>query len=70
MYKDPIVEEVRKYRQEWAAKFGYDIGKMAADLRKREGKNGHRVVDLSKETKAKRRRLRPMRKANAVKSKN
>ena len=36
MHKDPIVEEVRQHRHEWAAKFGYDIEAMAADLKRRE----------------------------------
>ena len=36
MYKDPIVAEVRKHRQAWAAKFGYDIDAMVADLKRRE----------------------------------
>lgn len=66
MYKDPIVEEVRKRRQEWAARFGYDIEAMAADLRKREGKNGHRVVDLQKQGK---RRTWRSGKASSVKPK-
>lgn len=68
MYKDPIVEEVRKRRREWAARFGYDIEKMAADLQKREGKDGHRVVDLSKRSKASR-QSRPMRKPTSSKTK-
>ena len=49
MHEDPIVEEVRKHRQEWAAGFGYNIAAMAADLRKREGSGGHRLVDLSRQ---------------------
>jgi hypothetical protein len=46
MYKDPIVEEVRKHRQARAARFGYDIEAMAEDARKRERKSGHRMVNL------------------------
>ncbi len=63
MYKDPIVEEVREGRRKWAAQFGYDIEAMAADLRKREGRDGHRVVDLSKRNRD-RGRLRPPRKGS------
>lgn len=36
MHKDPIVEEVRKYRQQWAAKFNYDLDAMFADLKRSE----------------------------------
>jgi hypothetical protein len=49
MYRDPIVEEVRKHRQQNAAKFGYDIRAIAEDARKRQATSGHPVVDLSRE---------------------
>ncbi len=32
MWKDPIIEEVRKARDAYAAKFDYDIGAMCRDL--------------------------------------
>ena len=35
MHRDPIVEEVRKYREENAAKFGFDVRKIAEDALKR-----------------------------------
>lgn len=57
MHKDPIVEDVRKRRQQWAARFGYNIEAMAADLRKREGQDGHPVVNL--QASAPRRKWRP-----------
>ena len=44
MGKDPVVEEVRKYRREHAAKFGFDIRAIGADARKREKTSGHRIV--------------------------
>ena len=44
MHKDPIVEEVRKHRKEWAAKLGYDINVMSADLRRREAISRKRGV--------------------------
>jgi hypothetical protein len=46
MIDDPIVEEVRKHRQENAAKFGYDVRAIAEDARKREKTSGHRIVNL------------------------
>ena len=46
MKDDPIVAEVRKHRQERAAKFNYDIRAMAEDARSREGKDGRPVVTL------------------------
>jgi hypothetical protein len=44
MYRDPIVEEIRKIRQAHAAKFGFDIRKIVADPKQREGKDGRTVI--------------------------
>ena len=46
MNKDPIVEEVRKGRQEHAARFNYDPDAIARDIRSREGKDNEPVVTL------------------------
>ena len=45
MFDDPIVAEIRKFREEYAASFGYDLGKIVSDLRSRQGKDGRRIVD-------------------------
>ena len=50
---DPIVAEVRKYRDEHARKLNYDLDAICADLMARQQKSGHRLV-----------RLRPMNPAN------
>jgi hypothetical protein len=44
MREDSIVEEVRKFRDEHAAKFGYDIRAIAEDARKRQQQSGWKVV--------------------------
>ena len=73
MYRDPIVEEVRKYREENAAKFGFDVRKIAEDALKRQATSGHRVVDLSGEgdnrptTKPAPKRRQSLRKSRPVK---
>ena len=36
MLADPIVEEVRRVRQEYARQFNYDLHAIAADLRRQE----------------------------------
>ncbi len=36
MWKDPIVEEIRKHRDEYAKKFNYDLSAIFDDLRKKE----------------------------------
>ena len=46
MWKDPIVEEVRKIRQKHAAKFNYDLDAICRDLKQQERKGGRKVVSL------------------------
>jgi hypothetical protein len=46
MQADPIVEEVRRARQEYAARFGYDLRAVAADLREREQRHPERLVSF------------------------
>lgn len=45
MNPDPILAEIRQYRDAHAAKFGYDVRKMAEDIRSREGRDGRKVVN-------------------------
>ena len=44
--RDPIVEEVRKYRKEHTKKFGGDLAAICADLRAVQSASGHEVVCL------------------------
>jgi hypothetical protein len=46
MWNDPIVEEVRKIREEHAARFDYDLKRIFQDIKEREEKSGHKVVSL------------------------
>ena len=46
MKDDPIIAEIRKFREEYAARFNYDIDAMVKDIRSREGKDGRPVVSL------------------------
>jgi hypothetical protein len=46
MEADPIIEEVRRIRQEYARRFGYDLRAIATDLRKREQKHPERLVSF------------------------
>ncbi len=45
--KDPIVEEVRKYRMEHTRKFRGDLSAICDDLRNVQIASGHKVVRLS-----------------------
>ena len=49
--KDPIVDEVRRIRDELAAECGYDVRRIAEASRERQKTCGHKVVDLSKKRK-------------------
>ena len=42
--KDPIVEEVRKYRMEHTQRFGGDLHRICEDLREEEKKYPERLV--------------------------
>jgi hypothetical protein len=41
---DPIVEEIRKYRERYAARFNYDLAAICKDLRERQATCGREVV--------------------------
>ena len=41
---DPIVEEVRRVREEYAAQFDYDVRRIAEDLRRQEEESGREYV--------------------------
>ena len=47
MWRDPIVEEVRAIRAAIAKEYGNDLKALARALRRKEGADGRRVVDLS-----------------------
>jgi hypothetical protein len=41
---DEIVEEVRKIRDNHAAKFNYDISAICADIRQKQAESGRKIV--------------------------
>jgi len=46
MWRDPIVEEIRPLRQQYAAQFNHDLKAICQDLRERQKKSGRKVVTL------------------------
>lgn len=44
MNNDPIVEEVGKFRDEYARKFNYDLDAICADLMEKQTQSGHTLV--------------------------
>ena len=47
MNPDPIVEEVRKNRQELAARYS-DLRALVEDMHRREKTSGHRIISVPK----------------------
>ena len=45
MPKDPIVEEVRRIRQQYAARFNYDLAAIFRDLKERQDSGEFIVVN-------------------------
>jgi hypothetical protein len=48
MWNDPIVEETRKLRDEYARQFKYDLRAILKDLQEKEKKHKERMVSLEK----------------------
>ena len=46
MWKDEIVEEVRRVREEHAAKFNHDLKAILDDARKRQRESGRKTVSF------------------------
>lgn len=48
IWKDEIVEEVRRVREEHAAKFNFDISAICADIRRKQAESGRQIVSFGK----------------------
>ena len=46
MWTDEIVEDVRKVREEYAAKFNHDLEAICRDLKEQEKRSKRKVVSL------------------------
>lgn len=46
MYRDEIVEEIHKHREEYAKSFNYDLNAIFRDLRQKQIAHAHQVVKL------------------------
>lgn len=44
MWKDKIVEQIRKFRDDQAKKFDYDLEAICRDAKERETKSGRKVI--------------------------
>jgi len=52
MINDPIVNEVRRVRDELAKKFNYDVDAIFFDLREKQKKYRNRIVNLRRQQKS------------------
>lgn len=48
MNNDPIIEELRRVREELAAQFNFDIYAIGADLQARQAKEARRIVSFAR----------------------
>jgi hypothetical protein len=44
MWRDPIVQEIHRIRDEHARKFNYDLHAICEDARRKQAQSGHKVV--------------------------
>ncbi len=44
MWKDEVVEEIHKIREEYAKSFNYDLQAIFEDLQKKEAKSGRQLI--------------------------
>jgi len=46
MARDPIVDEVRRVREDQAARYDFDIKAILAASKKRQRRSGHKVISF------------------------
>ncbi len=44
MWKDPIVEEIRKFREQYASQHNHDVDAIFEDMKRREAESGEKLV--------------------------
>ncbi len=49
-WSDPIVDEVRRVRDAYAARFNYDLRAIYRDLKEKEKRSGRKVVSYAEDT--------------------
>ncbi len=46
MWRDPVVDETRKCREEYAVKFNHDVDAIFEDIRRRQKQGGRKLVSF------------------------
>ena len=49
IWSDPLVEEVRRARDAYAARFNYDLRAIVRDLKEQEKQGGRKLVSYARE---------------------
>ena len=49
MYRDEIVEEIHRIREEYSRSFNHDLWAIFADLQRQQAESGREFVNLSRE---------------------
>ncbi|MCG5059305.1 MAG: hypothetical protein KA714_15305 [Limnoraphis sp. WC205] len=44
MWKDSVLEEIHKIREEYAQSFNYDLQAICDDLRKKQAESGRKII--------------------------
>jgi hypothetical protein len=52
MWEDPIVNEVRRIREELAEQYNFDVGSIFAEIRKKQAMSGKRLFSRERQVKA------------------
>lgn len=46
MWKDEILEEIHRFREEYAKSFNYDLHAIVDDLRKKQAASGRQIISV------------------------
>ncbi len=46
MWRDPIIEELHKIREDYARQFNFDIHAICKDIQKKQGQSGREIVSF------------------------
>ena len=46
MYKDEIIEEIHKHREEYAKSFNYDLNAILRDLKSKQNAHPEKIIKL------------------------
>ncbi len=66
MWTDPIVDEIRRGREAYAAKFNFDLEAIYQDIKRQEQESGHEIVTLPSKRRAAEAEEKPLQTTQSV----